>query len=384
MPGPKDELWRFASIRKMGLENFGPALPVGVKIEAAADQAYFVNNHTHTEPTVDPELAAKGVIVASIEKASTDHGELLRRFFLAQEAPLGSEKFRDLHAANEQSGVFVFVPKGVEIDKPIQVNHLIGEGASYPHTLVVAEANAKVTVIDRFSSIESDDASLTIGVFDLYAAEGAKINYLRSQTLSLTSRSIAIGTTLAEKNADVKSLLVNLGSGWARNEHVSHLNGDGANSDMLSVTVPTGDQEFDQRTFQHHHAQHTTSDLLFKNALYDKSKSVFGGLILVDEGAHHTDSYQTCRNLLLSDDAEAHSMPGLEINADQVMCSHGSTSGQIGDDQIFYFQARGIHEDTARQLIALGFTLEVLDKISDDNILAEATETLQAKFKTLS
>jgi len=383
MPEPKDEPWRFASIRKMALEGFGVAAPAELGRDATDGAFTFVNNHSVATPEIDPELAAKGVVIATIAQATAEHGEILRRFLHAQSAPLGSEKFRALHTASQITGVFVFVPAGVVIDKPIIIEHHVGEGTIFPHTLVVAEANSQVTVIDRLASLDNAANGLAVGVFDLYAADGAAINYLRTQNLSLGSRSFAIGTTLAEKDSDVKSVLLNLGAGWSRNEHVSHMNGTGSNSDMLSITVPTGEQEVDQRTFQHHHAQHTTSDLLFKNALYDQAKSVFGGLILVDEGAHHTDSYQTCRNLLLSDKAEAHSMPGLEINADQVKCSHGSTSGQIGDEQIFYLMARGIHEETSRRLIALGFTLEVLEKISDKAILEEATAMVEAKFAAI-
>jgi Fe-S cluster assembly protein SufD len=144
---------------------------------------------------------------------------------------------------------------------------------------------------------------------------------------------------------------------------------------MLSVSIPAREQEYDQRTFQHHVSEGAYSDLLYKNSLYDNSKTIFSGLIFVDEGAHHTDAYQTCRNLLMSDTCEANSMPGLEINADQVKCSHGSTSAQISDEEIFYLRARGIDPVSARQLIARGFSVEVVERLAD-----EATEELVLRF----
>jgi len=144
---------------------------------------------------------------------------------------------------------------------------------------------------------------------------------------------------------------------------------------MLSVSIPDHEQEYDQRTFQHHVSEGTYSDLLYKNTLYGHSKTVFSGLISVDEKAHHTDAYQTCRNLMMTDDCEANSMPGLEINADQVKCSHGSTSSQIADEEIFYLQARGIDPVSARQLIARGFSIDVVERLKD-----EATEALILKF----
>ena len=149
---------------------------------------------------------------------------------------------------------------------------------------------------------------------------------------------------------------------------------------MLSVNVATDTQQFDQRTLQLHHAPNTTSDLLYKNALYDNAKTVFAGLIVVDENAHHTDAYQTCRNLLNSEEAEASSLPGLEINADQVKCSHGSTSGQIDLEQLFYLMARGISEKAARQLITIGFTHEVIDRIADQDLVETAKSLIEEKF----
>jgi Fe-S cluster assembly protein SufD len=149
---------------------------------------------------------------------------------------------------------------------------------------------------------------------------------------------------------------------------------------MLSVSIPAREQEYDQRTFQHHVSEGAFSDLLYKNTLYGHSKTVFSGLISVDEGAHHTDAYQTCRNLLMTDDCEANSMPGLEINADQVKCSHGSTSAQIADEEIFYLQARGIDPVHARQLIARGFSVEAVERIGDEDTEALVLAFIDAKF----
>jgi len=179
----------------------------------------------------------------------------------------------------------------------------------------------------------------------------------------------------------VKSLQVQLGSQWSRTESVSHMAGKGANSDMLSVAVPSAEQEIDQRTLQHHADPNTKSDLLYKNALFGKGRSIFAGLIKVDEGAHHTDSYQTCRNLFLSDDADANAMPGLEIDADQVKCSHGSTSSPITEEELFYFNARGIPSNMAKQLITSGFTGEVIAKLGDEAVELMVGALVEAKFR---
>ena len=149
---------------------------------------------------------------------------------------------------------------------------------------------------------------------------------------------------------------------------------------MLSVSVPAREQEYDQRTFQHHVSPGAYSDLLYKNSLYDNSRTIFSGLIFVDEGAHRTDAYQTCRNLFMSNEAEANSMPGLEINADDVKCSHGSTSAQISEEEIFYLRARGIDPMRARQLIARGFSVEVIERLGDEKVEEMVLRFLDDKF----
>ena len=153
---------------------------------------------------------------------------------------------------------------------------------------------------------------------------------------------------------------------------------------MLAVNLATGEEEYDLRTLQLHEAEHTTSDLVYKNALYDHARTIFSGLIMVGEKAHYTDAFQTCRNLLGSNDAEANAMPGLEINADQVKCSHGSTSGQISDEEVFYLRARGIDPEEARRMITFGFLNEVVGKISREGLRERLTEKLRRKFDSLA
>ncbi|MDP9097548.1 MAG: SufD family Fe-S cluster assembly protein, partial [Verrucomicrobiota bacterium] len=161
---------------------------------------------------------------------------------------------------------------------------------------------------------------------------------------------------------------------------LSRLTGEGARSDMLAVCVADNGQEFDARTLQDHASPHTTSDLLYKNALNDRARNTFGGLIRVEPHAHFTDAYQKVRNLLLSDDAEANSMPGLEILADNVKCSHGATSGQLGEDEMFYLLSRGIPAPVAKQLLVSGFLNEVVDRLDHSAIAGYIHELIEAKF----
>jgi len=183
------------------------------------------------------------------------------------------------------------------------------------------------------------------------------------QNWNRSTLSIQMHNTIVARDAAVKNLHVHLGARHARTESVSRLTGEGARSEMLAVTAASGTQEFDQRTLQDHQAPGTSSDLLYKNALNGASRSIFSGMIRVEPGAHHTDAYQKVRNLLLSDNAQANSLPGLEILADNVRCTHGATSGAINPDELFYLQSRGIPPREARQMLVHGFLQEVIGRL---------------------
>lgn len=384
MPAPKrgDEPWRFGNLKQLDFAGFAAAPPAQADALIArckglgktAAKFVFVNDAL-VDSAVD-ELP-QGVVCLPLADALVSHAELVQQHFMKQETRLGSAKYAAWHEASVRNGLFVHVPDKVVVEGTIEVHHWI-EGANtliFPHTLVVTGESAQVRVIDIFRSADELSPGLAVAYNDLYAGPNSKLDYVAIQAFNEVTRMIQINDTAAARDASAKGFILNTGASWARNESLSRLEGPGARSDMLSVSIPAREQEVDQRTFQHHVSEGAYSDLLYKNSLYDDSKTVFSGLIFVDEGAHHTDAYQTCRNLLMSDTAEAHSMPGLEINADQVKCSHGSTSAQIHDDEIFYLCARGIDPVRARQLIARGFSVEVVERLED-----EAVEELVLSF----
>ena len=386
-PSRKMETWRFGELKQLDFSQFTPAAfadseDIDVQIsglDETSAQFIFANDSlVHAEADL-PE----GVICLPLEDALQQHSDLVEQHFMKNETQLGSAKYAALHKAHLSNGLFVYVPKGVEVEKPIEVYHIVaGEKcAIFPHTLIITEDNAKVSVVDYFKSA-NDSAGFVLAVNDLIAGVGSQLNYSAIQDLNLSSKVIQINNTEADRDANAKAFTLNVGSAWARNESFSLLSGKGANSDMLSINIPTGEQKFDQRTFQHHAAPHTTSNLLYKNTLYGKSKTVFSGLITVDPGAHFTDAYQTCRNLLMDDTTEVNSMPGLQISADQVKCSHGSTASAISDEEIFYLMARGIQPRKARQLIARGFSVEVVERIGNEALEALVLSYIDAKFAT--
>ncbi len=391
MPGRTDEAWRFSDIKAVALDEFTAPQDVTKeemarlsRLSAPADgcpaSLVFVNGQPVGKAQVTAAFAESGVIFSSIEQAMVCHEEIIRRHLMVQGAHLGSDKFAALHKAYLDSGTFVLVPDGVEVSAPLEIFHWLAgaNGSVFPHTLIVAGRNSKVTLVDHFRSAH-DHRGFACAVNDLYIGEGAQVIYVCDQDWSENVLAFQMSSTLVERDGQVASLNLNLGAGYSRVESRSRLNGQGARSDMLAVTVADNSQVFDLRTAQDHAERGTTSDLLYKNAIGGRARVIFSGIIRVEEGAHQTDAYQTNRSLMLSEEAESNSMPGLEILADDVRCSHGSTAGSINPEEMFYLRARGISEKTARQLMVAGFLDEVLARLPDKALADRLRARLASK-----
>ena len=387
LPLPKrtDEPWRFSNI--LGLELDRVALLPGGKTDIApfpvdnVASLTFVNNVAIRGAISESKLPA-GVIVTTISDALARHPDLLREHFMAQPQKLGSDKFAALHIAFLRDGAFIHVPRGVEVPEPILIQHIAaGVGAGvFPHTLVIAEDNAKVCVVDSFTSADPG-YHFACGANDLYAGHGSKVTYVGAQAWSRDALSFQFNSTVVRRDARVQSLNVHLGARQARHESLSQLQAPGGLSEMLALTVADQTQEFDQRTLQIHQAPNTKSDLLYKNALRDSAKTIFSGLIVVDPDAQKTDAYQSNRNLLLSENAEANSLPGLEIQANDVRCTHGATSSRIDPEQEFYLESRGIPQALADELLTFGFFEEVLNRLESEPIHDALRALIQTQFK---
>src|SRR5438132_2084065 len=376
-PTRKDQAWRFSNVGLLDLTpfNYGGRLADEERaaileqsrgLDEVAGRMIFAGDQLIERDVISDQLKKRGVIFQSLERAMVEHTDLFRKHFMSQPATLGSAKFAALHQALVSSGTFLYVPRGVEIELPIEIFHwLNGENAAvFPHLLLVTDELAKVTVIEHFRSAHRQSPGFACGVNDLIAGPGAKVTYVCTQDWGENVLALQINFTKVEHEASVKSLNLHLGSRYSRFESLSRLTGEGARSDLLAVSIADGIQELDARTLQDHACPHTTSDLLYKNALNDRARNIFGGLIRVEPHAHFTDAYQKVRNLLLSDDAEANSMPGLEILADNVKCSHGATSGQIDEEELFYLRSRGIPVPVAKELVVGGFRDGVIGRLA--------------------
>ena len=394
MPTRTNEGWRFSNISTLTLDGFSVGqVPAGSTATASPYPStgilVFSNNRVVYQDQHPADLAQRGVIFDTLQHALLKHEALVQAHLLTQPSKLGSDKFAALHEAFLEDGAFIYVPKNVVVEQPfkiIHVNELAG-AAVFPHTLVIAEDQAKVTVTDFFNS-GTQLSSTTVpfpgfacGGNDLYAGHGTQVTYIAMQDWSRETLSFHFNATVARRDAKVLSINLHAGARQARHESFSQLQAPGAHSEMLALTIAHGTQEFDQRTLQIHQAPNTSSNLLYKNALLDQAKTIFSGLIVVDPDAQKTDAYQSNRNLMLSDEAEASSLPGLEIQANDVRCTHGATSARIDREQEFYLEARGIKPAQAQELLVFGFFEEVLGKIENEQLHDQLAAIIREKFR---
>lgn len=392
-PTRKDQFWRFSSVDLLDLSRFRTPAPLtdddrknilkySRGLEQVAGRMIFANDELVERSVISEDLKKRGVIFQPLERAMVEHADLFRKYFMSTDATLGSAKFAALHQAMVTNGTFLYVPRGVEIDQPVEIFHWLRHDsvAIFPHLLLVTDELAKVMVIEHFQSCDRNAAGFSCGVNDLIAGPGAKVTYVCAQNWSANTIALQLNSTTVDHDASAMSLNLNVGARYARFEGLSRLVGEGARSDMLAVSAGTNEQEFDARTLQDHISARTASDLLYKNALDDKARCTFGGLIRVEPHAHFTDAYQKVRNLLLSDDAEANSMPGLEILADNVRCTHGATSGQVNEDEMFYLRSRGIPVKVAQHLIVSGFLNEVIQRLDHPPIAENLNRLIEKKF----
>ncbi|MDR2674876.1 MAG: Fe-S cluster assembly protein SufD [Opitutaceae bacterium] len=403
-PAVTDEAWRFANPAALEPGNYTPApdytnitlkvgqascLPDGGEAAAKVGQASRLSDggnaaaRDRTGIPVCPALPA-GVIFMPLAEAVEKHGGLVREYLQRHPAGLGGEKYNALNLAFAGAGAFLYVPDNIKIETPLVISHNHAGPANsihFPHTLVILGAGAGATVFERFNNTAGAAAQFACGVNDLRAGPGANLTYVGAQNWAAETLAFQSNSITVSRAARVLSLNLHLGGRLARHESHSRLQGPGAHAEMLALTVAGGAQQFDQRTLQTHQAPGASSNLLYKNALLDAAKTVFSGLIVVEPDAQKTDAYQSNRNLMLSDAAEAHSLPGLEIQANDVRCTHGATSARIPAGQEFYLRSRGIDPGRARELLVAGFFEEVLDKLENDELHAILGALIQTKFR---
>ncbi len=398
MPTTRLEEWRYTDLsRKLDLDSLVPHRPDTDQmgpgsypdaVRSAMDEDHAAAGHVveidgrvvHVD--LDDALREKGVVLASLAEAAREHPELVRERLATEAVPPEEGKFPALNAALWTDGVFLHVPSGVRLELPVRVTRWVSEEgrAYFNRTLVVAGAASQVSFVDEILSADVERQTLLSSAVEVFAGDGAQVQYVSLQRMGRGAFHMTAQRTLAQRDSTLDTLNVSLGASTARVDLHARLLGPGANSDMLGLYFGDGDQHFDHNTGQDHVAPNALSDLLYKGALDDESRAVFRGIIRVHPGAQQTDAYQTNRNLLLSDRARADSLPNLEIEADDVKCSHGATIGQLDEDALFYLLSRGIPREIAERLVVLGFLGEVLSRLPLGGVVEKVTRAIEEKL----
>ncbi len=292
------------------------------------------------------------------------------------------DKFSAHNAASWRHGLLVHVPQGVELEQPLYVRiaNASENGSLFWRLLVVAEPQSRFTLIEEYVSASPDLPAYSNAAVELFVRQGAKLEYVSLQNLSRETWHFATHHARVDRDAELDWVAGGFGSKKGKTRIQNDLAGQGATSRVTGAYFADGSQHLDYDTFQEHIAPHTTSDFAFKGALRDQSTTVWRGMIRVEPDAQKTNAYQENRNLLLSKDAHADSIPGLEILANDVRCTHGATLGQVDREQLFYLMSRGLSRSEAERLIVRGFFQDVLDRIELEPVREALAEALEARI----
>lgn len=387
-PTARDEKWRYTQLERFSLEGLELAsaprsrdVSDRVRMRITDSDAEGVLVHKGTEVVYrQAELEERGVIFTDLRSALREHEELVREH-LYSVVDATQTKYTALNSALWENGTFVYVPKDVEVELPLGAFTTADRGGlSNSRTLVIVDVNAKLTYLDEYASDPLGERLFSNQATEIVLRDGAKLRYVSLQNWS---RDVAHVNKLRAKlarDSRLESLTVSLGGDAARAEVECSLEGPGSESEMLGLYFADEGQHVNQYTVQHHRADHALSDLLFKGALRDASTAVYSGVIEVDEGAQKTDAYQTNRNLLLDRESEAVSIPQLEIAANDVRCSHGSTTGPVPEDQRFYLMSRGLRPEVAEHVLVTGFLYEVMSRVTLPKVAQYVERLVQAKL----
>ena len=396
VPSPETEEWRYTDLREFDLSAFTTAAeePLAQTLDevkpdlleaagAVGERAGLAIQHNSTLITthLDPEAAAKGVLFTSLDEAARTQG-LERHLHVA--VPTGRTRFTALHGAFRTGGTFVHVPRGVSVELPLQTLTYVDrdELAVFPHTLIVLEEGAELTFIDRYVSPDLGRV-LSDAVIELYLGPASRLRYVSLQDWGRGVTHLSVQRAHVGRDADLRSLGVAFGGSLSRSEVESVLAEDGGSSEMLGVYFADGDQHFDHRSIQDHLGSLTTSDLLYKGVLKGRSRTIYSGTVIIRKGAHKCNAYQTNRNILLSEQAKADSIPNLEIlSNDPVRCGHAASVGPVDEDTLFYVQSRGIPFEEAMKLVVFGFLQEVLDRVTLPEVRAGLQTAIAAELES--
>ena len=398
LPTTRDEPWRRTDLHGLPAGDFRLPTPKDIEtlpeapeeilrpLVGEAHGGQMILSPVGIERRIDPQLEAKGVIFTDLATAQREYPEKLAAI-LGQIVRPDEGKFSALAAALAQNGVFVYVPRGVQLDQPLH-SVLWGPGdnlAYFSHLLVWVDEGASLTYVHEAASHTVPNGhSLHAGIVEIHVGPAANLRFVELQSWGEHVWNFSHERARVDRDGNLDWIFGAVGSHLTKNFSDLDLIGEGATGRMSGFYFTDGIQHLDHDTQQNHLAPHTTSDLLFKGALKERSRSVWQGMIYVAPGAQKTDGYQANRNLVLSKKARADSIPGLEILADDVRCTHGATVGKIDADQVFYLRSRGIPYSEAERLIVEGFFDPIMQRIPFEGVRERFQDAIVEKMGKIS
>ncbi|MEZ4830514.1 MAG: Fe-S cluster assembly protein SufD [Caldilineaceae bacterium] len=392
-PKPTDEAWRRTRLTGFDLKNFAPfATPGDVvshdelspilqnelsEMESAAS-LIFQDGGLHYS-VENQDLAAQGVIFTDLHAAVRDHADLVQRHFMTEAVRVDHNKFAALHAALWDTGAFIYVPKDTKVDLPLQIilNQAAKGVGGYHHTLLVAETGSEVTVVD---DLVGGVDGMQSGVVEVLVRDNAIVRYMNLQDYDHSLWNFLNGRAVMGRDTDLRWIQVSWGSRLTKAFLDLDMVGQGAHGELLGLYFPTGRQHIDHQTLQIHRVPNCFSDLLFNGALKNRAHNVYMGIIKVHKEAQKTDAFQRNGNLILDGTARADSIPGLEIEADDVRCTHAATAAQVEDEYVFYLMARGLTRPQAERMIVQGFFQAVLDRVPVESVREKLERVIERKI----
>ncbi len=393
MPTLNDEAWRRTDLRPFkwheaelsALNASGKRRPVPTAflrplVGKEQGGQLAINGGKVESRHFDAALRRKGVVFTDFATAAVKHEALVKKF-MGRAVKANEGKFAAMAESLMDSGIFLYVPKNVEVALPLHSVLWASAHSQFTRVLVVLEEGASVTYVHELASPEGATApTLHAGIVELVVGKNASLKFVELQSLGLNVWNVTHERAIAGADAKLDWVFSAIGSHVTKNFSEIDLNGDGGWGRMSGFYFAEGDQHLDHDTQQNHNAPHTTSDLLFKGALRDQSRSVWQGMIYVAPGAQKADGYQANRNLVLSKSARADSIPGLEILADDVRCTHGATVGQLEEEHIFYLMSRGVPRPEAQKVLVDGFFDPIMQRVAFDGVIARLKKSIETKM----
>jgi len=393
MPHTKLESWRFTDISKVLLntyEHYWTPVSENIDIEKLF-QCELPEMDTYTviqyngwflSRNSDINVLENGAIIGSLHKAMQKYPEIVEKHF-GKYTDCDKNALQALNTAFSLDGIFIYLPDNAIIEKPIQIINIINSDRNtmvQPRNLFIAGKNSSFTLVHCDHSV-NHKLSFINSVTEIFLDENAVLDHYKMQNKDADSALFTTINAHLEKDARISTNTLILNGGLIRNSISVKLNGTGADADLKGLYLVDRKQHVDNQVFVHHAAPHCTSNQLYKGIIDEEARAVFNGRILVQKDAQKTSAYQANNNILLTDNAQVNSQPQLEIYADDVRCSHGSTVGQLDPEAMFYLRSRGICEHSARMLLMYAFASEVVDKIAIEALRTRMDNLVTRRLK---